>query len=79
MAPGRRRVRIAQHAGDFQHPLLTFDKADIARRDAASCPLGDRELSIGARGDLRQMGDDERLARGRGVAPRDLCQRLAHP
>jgi hypothetical protein len=60
--PSRRfTLGVPQHPRDLVHPVLSVKHLHIARRDPASRFLGDYEVAIGARGDLRQVTDDEHL------------------
>ncbi len=71
MLPSSRRVRIAQHAGNFTRALRGDDHAHVARGHTRFGPLRHHEVAVGVGGDLRQVGNDEHLTTGRSPTVRD--------
>ena len=51
----------AHHPRQLPQPGVTVDDADAARGDAAVVGLVHDEVSVGERGDLRQVRDDDDL------------------
>lgn len=58
---GPRQPLAAEHACDFGYPLFTGDNANTAGRRRARTLFADDQMVVGARSDLRQMGDGQHL------------------
>jgi len=71
-------VGIPQHAGELAGARLAGRELHVAGGDATLRALGDDEVVIGEHGDLRQMGDYERLAAA-APARGHRAQRLPDP
>ena len=68
MAPRRRALGLAgQHPRQLDHPLGVVEGRGRRGGAAVGLDLADRDLVVGERGDLRQVGDDEDLAAGTQV------------
>jgi len=61
VAQRRRHVGVAQHAGQLTPSRLSTRHLDVARGHATRRSLRHHQMVIGVRGDLRQVGDHERL------------------
>ena len=68
MAQGCAHIGITQHAGELPGPPLAAFQLHVARGEAGLRALRHDQVVIRKRRDLRQMGDDEHLARARRPA-----------
>jgi len=68
-------VGVPQHARELTATRISAHHLHVARGNPAPVTLGHHEVMIGVRGDLREMGDHERLP----VAPAGhRRERLSH-
>jgi len=75
VAQGGVHVGVAQHARQLFRAQLARRHAYVARRDAPLCTFRHDQVVVGMDGDLREVGDHERLP----AAARHRSQRLSHP